>query len=248
MGSEDGGRLAGRVALITGAARGQGAAEARLFAAEGARVVIADVLADEAAALTDAIGEERALALALDVTEEAGWAVAVAETRARFGRLDVLVNNAAIHWRAPLEQETSAGFERMLSVNVRGAFLGIRACTPALRDAGGGAIVNVSSTAGMSGYAELGAYGASKWALRGLTRVAALELAPDRIRVNALLPGGIRTAMVPDPDAPGRWDGLPLARVGEVDEIAEAALFLASPASSYMTGADLVVDGGALAG
>ena len=252
MGSEapgaSGGRLAGRVALITGAARGQGAAEARLFAAEGARVAIADLLADDAAALAAEIGAERALALALDVTDEARWEAAVAATVARFGRLDVLVNNAAVHWRAPLERETAAGFDRMLAVNARGPFLGIRACAPVMREAGGGAIVNVASTAGMTGYRELGAYSASKWALRGLTRVAALELAPDRIRVNALVPGGVRTAMVPEPDAPGRWDHLPAGRVGEPDELARAALFLACDDSAYMTGADLVVDGGALAG
>ncbi|HST40030.1 MAG TPA: glucose 1-dehydrogenase [Conexibacter sp.] len=248
MGSDGDGRLAGRVALITGAARGQGAAEARLFAREGARVVLCDLLAAEGAAVARELGAERAEFVPLDVTDEAGWERAVARAVVRFGRLDVLVNNAAVHWRATLEQETSDGFERMLSVNVRGAFLGIRSATPALRAAGHGAIVNVSSTAGMTGYPELGAYAASKWALRGLTRVAALELAADGIRVNALLPGGVRTAMVADPDAPGRWDGLPAGRVGEVEEIAEAALFLASPASSYMTGADLVVDGGALAG
>jgi 3alpha(or 20beta)-hydroxysteroid dehydrogenase len=248
MGSDGGGRLAGRVALISGAARGQGAAEARLFAREGARVVLGDVLEEEGAAVARELGAERAEFVSLDVTDEAGWERAVARTVARFGRLDVLVNNAAVHWRAALERETSDGFERMLSVNVRGAFLGIRSATPALRAAGRGAIVNVSSTAGMTGYPELGAYAASKWALRGLTRVAALELAADGIRVNALLPGGIRTAMVADPDASGRWDGLPAGRVGEVEEIAEAALFLASPASSYMTGSDLVVDGGALAG
>lgn len=242
-----GGRLAGKVAIVTGAARGQGAAEARLFVREGARVVVADVLEEEGAALADELGDA-ALYAALDVADEMQWTAVVARTVACFGRLDVLVNNAAIHWRRPLEEETVEGLDRMLRVNVRGAFLGIRTVTPALRASRGGAIVNVSSTAGMVGYAERGAYGMAKWALRGLTRVAAIELAPDRVRVNALVPGGFRTEMVPDPDAPGRWDGLPARRIGEVAEVAEAALFLASDASSYMTGSDLVVDGGALAG
>jgi 3alpha(or 20beta)-hydroxysteroid dehydrogenase len=243
-----GGRLAGRVALISGAARGQGAAEARRFAAEGAQVVLCDVLEAEGDVLAGEIGSERAIFAALDVADERQWEQVVARTVAHFGRLDALVNNAGVHWRRSLEAETVAGLERMLSVNVRGAFLGIRTATPALRASGGGSIVNVSSTAGMTGYPELGAYAMTKWALRGLTRVAALELAPDRIRVNALVPGGFRTEMVPDPDAPGRWDGLPAGRVGELEEIAEAALFLASDALSYMTGSDLVVDGGALAG
>ena len=236
------------MALITGAARGQGAAEARLFAAEGARVVLCDVLEAEGAAVAAELGPDRARFVALDVADEAAWQRAVARTVACFGRLDVLVNNAALHWRRSLEEETAEGVDRMLAVNARGPFLGIKAVAPAMRAAGGGSIVNVSSTAGMTGYTERGAYAMSKWALRGLTRVAALELAPDRIRVNALVPGGIRTAMVADPDAPGRWAALPAGRVGEVEEIAAAALFLASEESSYMNGTDLVVDGGALAG
>ena len=248
MGSDDRGRLAGKVALITGAARGQGAAEARLFAAEGARVVLCDVLAEEGAEVARGLGEEHARFVTLDVSDERAWRSAVGQAVACFGRLDVLVNNAALHWRRSLLEETVEGLDRMFEVNARGAFLGIRSAAPAMRASGGGSIVNVSSTAGVTGYAERGAYAMSKWALRGLTRVAAIELAPDRIRVNALVPGGIRTAMVPEPDAPGRWDGLPAGRVGEVGEIAAAALFLASDESSYTTGSDLVVDGGALAG
>jgi 3alpha(or 20beta)-hydroxysteroid dehydrogenase len=248
MGSDRAGRLAGKVALVTGAARGQGAAEARLFVAEGARVVLCDVLEETGAEVARELGAECARFVALDVSDERAWEAAVAQTVACFGRLDVLVNNAALHWRRSLLDETVEGLDRMLAVNARGAFLGIRTAAPAMRASGGGSIVNVSSTAGVAGYAERGAYAMSKWALRGLTRVAAIELAPDRIRVNALVPGGIRTAMVPEADAPGRWEGLPAGRVGEVEEIAAAALFLASDESSYTTGSDLVVDGGALAG
>jgi 3alpha(or 20beta)-hydroxysteroid dehydrogenase len=166
----------------------------------------------------------------------------------RFGRLDVLVNNAGIHWARPLLDETVDGLDRMLAVNLRGAFLGIRTAAPAMASSGGGAIVNVTSTAGMTGYRERGAYAMSKWGLRGLTRVAALELAPMRIRVNTLAPGGVRTAMVSEPDAADRWSAIPAGRAGGVEEIAEASLFLVSDAASYVTGSDLVVDGGALAG
>jgi 3alpha(or 20beta)-hydroxysteroid dehydrogenase len=241
------GRLEGRVALVTGGARGQGAAEARLFAREGARVVIADVLADEGATLAAELGDAAAFA-ELDVSDERAWSEAVEAALERFGRLDALVNNAGVHWARPLLEETVEGLDRMLAVNLRGAFLGIRATARAIAKAGGGAIVNVSSTAGLTGYRHRGAYAMAKWGLRRLTRVAALELAPLGIRVNCVAPGGVRTAMVTDPDEPGRWTGVPARRVGEVEEIAEAVLFLVSGSSSYVTGTDLVVDGGALAG
>jgi 3alpha(or 20beta)-hydroxysteroid dehydrogenase len=241
------GKLEGRVAIVTGAARGQGAAEAALFAHEGAHVLLCDVLDELVAARAAELGDTAAHAH-LDVRYEGQWQAAVDAALERFGRVDVLVNNAAVHWVQPLLDETVDGLDQMLAVNVRGPFLGVRTVAGAMRATGGGSIVNISSTAGMTGYEGRAAYAMSKWALRGLTRVAAIELARDRIRVNALVPGGVRTAMVPEPDAPGRWNGVPAGRVGEVDEIAQAALFLASDASSYMTGADLVVDGGALAG
>ena len=242
-----GGRLAGKVALITGAARGQGAAEARLFVREGARVVIADVLIEDGLALARELGEAAAFAT-LDVTDELAWAAAVELTLTRFGRLDALVNNAGIDRKRLLLDETVDDFDHILAVNLRGAFLGVRATARSISSSGGGAIVNVSSTAGMTGYSERGAYVMAKWGLRGLTRVAALELAALQVRVNTLVPGGVRTAMVAEPDSPGRWDGVPAGRIGEVEELAEAALFLISDGASYVTGTDLVVDGGALAG
>ncbi len=240
------GRLEGRVVIVTGAARGQGEAEARLFAAEGASVVIADVIEDEGAEVARSLGDVAEF-VRLDVSDEDAWRRTVERALARFGHLDGLVNNAAVMWRRPLLEETVDGLDRLLSINLRGPFLGIKTCAPAIAAAGGGAIVNVSSTAGIGAYEQLGAYSMSKFGVRGLTRVAAVELAALKIRVNALLPGGVRTAMVPEPDDPARWTNVPAGRVGEVSELAHAALFLISDESSYVTGADLVVDGGAKA-
>lgn len=241
------GRLQGAVVLVTGAARGQGAAAARLFTREGASVVLADVLIEEGVAVAAELGP-RAEFVALDVRDEDAWERALQTALARFGRLTAVVNNAGIMWKRPLLEETVAGLDEILAVNLRGAFLGVRTCAPAIAAAGGGAIVNVSSTAGMVGYTDRAAYAMSKWAIRGLTRVAAIELAPLGIRVNALLPGGVNTAMATSPDDPSHWARLPAGRIGEVGELAEAALFLISSGCAYMTGADLVVDGGALAG
>jgi 3alpha(or 20beta)-hydroxysteroid dehydrogenase len=241
------GRLQGAVVLITGAARGQGAADAQLFVREGASVVLADVLADEGEALARELGEQAEF-VAMDIRDEHAWKAAVEATLARFGRLTALVNNAGIMWKRPLLEETVEGLDEILAVNLRGAFLGVRTCAPAIASTGGGAIVNVSSTAGMVGYSGRAAYAMSKWGIRGLTRVAAIELAPLGIRVNALLPGGVNTSMATSPDDAAHWASLPAGRIGQVEELAEAALFLISPDCSYMTGTDLVVDGGALAG
>jgi 3alpha(or 20beta)-hydroxysteroid dehydrogenase len=241
------GRLQGAVVLITGAARGQGAADAQLFVREGASVVLVDVLADEGEALARELGEQAEF-VAMDIRDEHAWKTAVEATLARFGRLTALVNNAGIMWKRPLLEETVEGLDEILAVNLRGAFLGVRTCAPAIASTGGGAIVNVSSTAGMVGYSGRAAYAMSKWGIRGLTRVAAIELAPLGIRVNALLPGGVNTSMATSPDDAAHWASLPAGRIGQVEELAEAALFLISPDCSYMTGTDLVVDGGALAG
>jgi 3alpha(or 20beta)-hydroxysteroid dehydrogenase len=246
------GRLAGKVALITGAARGQGAAEARLFAAEGARVVLADVLEEPGRALARELGGA-ARFTALDVSKPADWARAVRELGAGEGRLDVLVNNAGIYRRGRIEEMPLAEFVRVVEVNQIGCFLGMKHAVPLLRAAGGGSIVNISSIAGKTGVPGGAAYAATKWAILGLTRSAALELARDKIRVNAICPGSVDTPMIapsefPNVDQPAYWATLPIPRAGRAEEIARCALFLASDESSYCTGAELVVDGGKLAG
>jgi 3alpha(or 20beta)-hydroxysteroid dehydrogenase len=240
-------RLDGKVALITGGARGQGAAEARLFVREGAKVLVTDVLDAEGAALAEELGDAGRYRHH-DVTSAADWAAAVDDAVGAFGSLDVLVNNAGIHHVTPIEDETLEVFERTIRVNLYGPFLGIQAVLPAMRAAGGGAIVNISSLAGMRGIPGHGAYGASKWAVRGLTKTAALELGHDGIRVNSVHPGAIKTAMLPDgPGGDARFAGLPAGRPGEAEEVANLVLFLASDESSYITGTEHVIDGGSLA-
>ena len=242
------GRLDGKLAVISGGARGQGAAEARLFAAEGARVVVGDVLDDEGRAVAAELGPEAAYAR-LDVTDEAGWAAVVELAEERFGPVDVLVNNAGILQFQALHKMDLADFERILRVNLTGVFLGMKAVVPSMVRAGGGSIVNISSTAGLQGLPGLGAYVASKWGVRGLTKTAAIDLGPKGIRVNSVHPGGIDTPMLEgtDPEAPF-YKRLPVARMGRPEEAARAVLFLASDESSYTTGAELTVDGGATAG
>lgn len=242
------GRLDGKVAIITGGARGQGAAEARLFAAEGARVLVADVLDDEGRAVAGEIGEAAAY-VHLDVGDEAQWQAAVATAEERFGPVSVLVNNAGILLFQALDKTEVADFERVLRVNVVGVFLGMKAVTPSMERAGGGAIVNISSTAGLTGLPFLGAYTASKWAVRGLTKTAAMDLGRKGIRVNSVHPGGIDTPMVAgtSPDAPF-YKRLPVPRMGSPEEAARAVLFLASDEAGYIAGAELAVDGGATCG
>jgi 3alpha(or 20beta)-hydroxysteroid dehydrogenase len=246
------GDLEGRVALISGAARGMGAEEARLFAAQGAKVVIADVLDEEGKKTAAAIGEA-AIYQHLDVTSEADWVAAVARAESVFGKLDVLVNNAGILRFGPLESTSLEDYERVIRVNQIGPFLGMKSAIPALRRAGGGSIVNISSLAGLIGIAGAVGYTSSKFALRGMTKVAALELGRDGIRVNSVHPGGVETPMTrplgdaTDPDADREYT-TPIARIGRPDEIAQMVLFLASDKSSYCTGSEFVVDGGDNAG
>ncbi|MBB1254375.1 glucose 1-dehydrogenase [Streptomyces alkaliterrae] len=240
------GRLTGRTALITGGARGIGAAIADVLAAEGASVVVADVLTDEGRAKARDLGEE-AVFCPLDVTSPDDWAAASGAAEERFGRpVSVLVNNAGILAFGTIEEQDPEEFRRVLEVNLYGAWLGIHTLAPALRRAGGGVIVNVSSTAGLMGYAQIGAYVASKWGLRGLTKSAALELAADDIRVCSVHPGPIRTPMTAEMD-----DSLvaaqPIARFGDPEEVARLVLFLVADAT-YSTGCEFVVDGGATTG
>ena len=250
------GRLDGKVAIVTGAARGTGEATARLFAAEGAKVVIGDILEDQGQAVADDLGDATVFGL-LDVTSEEDWDRVVLLAAERFGSLSVLVNNAAVLHIAAIVDTTPADFRRVLDVNQVGPFLGIRAATPAMEAAGGGSIVNVSSIDGLEGGNGLSAYASTKWGLRGLTKVAALELGRLGIRVNTMLPGGGSWEMVKPwfekfaAEVPaGASFGGPraLGRSADLSELAQAILFLASDESSFCTGADLAVDGGHTAG
>ena len=245
-------RLKGKVALITGGARGQGAAEARLFAKEGARVVIADILDDAGAKVAAEIGESGgdAAYVHLDVTSEDEWREAVAETVARYGRLDVLVNNAGI-WRGGTVEETSVEeWDLIMDVNARGVFLGTKVAIAEMRKAGGGSIINISSTAGLVGSPRSTAYTASKGAVRLLTKATAVQYGKEGIRANSIHPGPIDTDMAVQiwPDEKGRAASAAartvIGRMGTPEDIAYGALYLASDESSFVTGSELVIDGG----
>ncbi len=244
-------RLSGKVAIVTGGARGQGAAEARLFVAEGARVVIGDVLAAEGEALAKELGSA-ARFVRMDVSRAPDWQAALAAAR-ELGPLTTLVNNAAIQHYAPLTATTTEDYLRVIGVNQVGCFIGLRECAPVLAASGGGSIVNVASMDGTRGTNGMVAYVSSKWAMRGLTKVAAIEFGPARIRVNTILPGSILTPMGnPENEDLATYNrhfaGHPLGRIGRPEEIAKLALFLASDDSSYCTGAEFLADGGATAG
>jgi 3alpha(or 20beta)-hydroxysteroid dehydrogenase len=242
------GRLDGKVAIVTGGARGQGAAEVRLFAAEGARVVISDVLVDEGKAL--AADLENVVFTRHDVSSEEEWDAAILLANERFGGLNVLVNNAGIAHTATIAKHTLTDYERLVAVNQLGVFLGIRSAIAPMTAAGGGSIVNISSGAGLRATRYMIGYAATKYAVTGMTAAAASELAHFQIRVNSIHPGVIDTPMVagisPEMSA-AMIKATPLRRLGAPEEIANVALFLASDESSYMTGAHLTVDGGATA-
>ena len=240
-----GGRLEGRTAIVTGAARGQGAAEARRFVAEGAHVLLGDVNDVAAKELADELGSS-ARAVRLDVGSRDDWTGALAAV-ADWPAVRVLVNNAGIHWKKNVLDEVVEDFDRMLHVNVSGALLGMQAVVPAMQVAGGGSIVNVCSVLGLLGGRDNVAYASSKWALRGLTKSAAIDLGRYGIRVNAVHPGYIETPMLAEVSA-GRpadfYDYLPLQRVGTTDDVCDLMVFLAADDSAYLTGADFTIDGG----
>ena len=248
-------RLEGKVAFISGGSRGMGAEEARLFAKEGAKVVIGDVLEDEGQRLAAQIGEEggEALFVALDVTSEAQWQAAVAATVARFGKLDVLVNNAGISGRGTVESTTVEDWDRVMDINAKGVFLGTKVAIPEMRRAGGGSIINISSQLGIVGVDNSSPqYQASKGAVRLLTKATAIQYAGENIRANSVHPGPIVTPMTEsgraDPDRNQvTLSRIPLGRYGEAEDVAYGVLFLASDESSFMTGSELVIDGGWIA-
>ena len=248
-------RLEGKVALISGGARGQGAVEAQMFAAEGAKVVIGDIL-DDAGKQTEAQLRELGYDCTyvhLDVTSESDWQNAVQAAISAYGKLDILLNNAGILIRKNIEDTTEADWDRIFAVNAKGVFLGTKAALPALRDNGGGSIINISSTAGLVGSPNGSAsYTATKGAVRLFTKSTAIQHAAEGIRCNSIHPGPIETDMIADtlndPDHLAlRMQRLPLGRVGKPSEIAYGAIYLASDESSFVTGAELVIDGGTTA-
>ena len=248
------GKLDGQVALISGAARGQGEAQARLFAHEGAAVVLGDVLEAEGRQVAESINDTggQAMFRKLDVTDQANWAEIVDQTVEAFGGLNILINNAGILRAGLIETSSLEEYLEVIDINQVGVWLGMRAAIQPMREAGGGCIINTSSTAGYEGYPGLSAYVSSKFAVRGITKVAALELAPYHIRVNSVHPGPIDTPMVRDPRIGGRTEGEipvdgPIGRAGLPEEVAKMMLFIAADAT-YSTGAEFQIDGGQMSG
>ena len=248
-------RLENKVAFVSGGARGMGAAEAKMFAREGAKVVIGDVLEDEGRKTEAEINElgGECLYVHLDVSSEESWTSAVAETISRFGRLDILVNNAGVVSRVMLEDLSVSEWDRVMDINAKGVFLGTKAAIPEMRKAGGGSIVNISSISGFTGQAYVSpVYNASKGAVRIFTKSAAIQYASEGIRVNSVHPGPIDTPMTAfrQGDAQAEAESIarvPIGRTGLPDDVAYGVLYLASDESSFVTGSELVIDGGYIA-
>ncbi len=245
------GRLDNKVAIISGAGKGQGAFEASLFAREGAKVVLADIDIESCKSNVQDIVKENGIASAihLDVTSTESWINCVKFTMEKYQSLDILVNNAGIYSKVPIEEASDEEFDLIMSVNLKGVFLGTKYAIPEMRHSGGGSIVNISSTAGLVGNHGGGAYGASKGGVRLFTKFTAIQHASDNIRANSVHPGPVDTDMIADnlSTPEGRQNSIsriPLGRIGTIEDVAMGVLFLASDESSYMTGSELVIDGG----
>ncbi|MFE7392798.1 glucose 1-dehydrogenase [Streptomyces sp. NPDC057582] len=239
------GRTDGKVVVVTGGARGLGAAHARRLVAEGAKVVIGDVLVKEGEALAEELGAQNALFVELDVTSEVSWQAAVARTEEVYGKVTGLVNNAGLVHRCPIEELTEADYRRVIDVNEIGVFLGMKAVLPSMRAAGGGSIVNISSLCGIIAFPYILSYTASKWAVRGMTKAAAQEFAPYNIRVNSVHPGVVATEMTADSERSHETvKRQPIQREAQPAEISNMVLYLLSDEASYSTGSEFVVDGG----
>ncbi|HET9202839.1 MAG TPA: glucose 1-dehydrogenase [Acidimicrobiia bacterium] len=238
-------RFENTVAIVTGGARGMGASHVRGLVAEGAKVVFGDILDEEGKKLEEELGDS-SLYVHLDVTQPSQWADAVSTTEKLFGPVDLLVNNAGIVAFGPIDKMAPEEFRRVIDINLFGTFLGMQEVIPSMRKAGKGVIINISSTAGLMGYANIGAYTASKWGVRGLTKAAAMELGTDGIRVVSIHPGPIRTPMT-DGIGEAMCQTQPIKRFGEPEEVTKLVLFLAAEAT-YSTGSEFVVDGGAVLG
>lgn len=241
------GRLDGKVAIISGGARGQGATEARMFAREGAKVVFGDILDDEGRKVEAEIQElgGEATYVHLDVTREADWQAAVDRAVSTYGKLDLLVNNAAIVAQGSIEDITEEAWDRLMAVNLKGVFLGTKHAIPEMRKAGGGSIINISSGAGIAPAGNtVASYSASKGGVRLFSKATAIQHAKDKIRCNSVHPGPVETAMLSEEGRGTLMDRVPLGRAGKPEEIAYGVLYLASDESSFVTGSELVIDGG----